>query len=58
MVKEFLIESNTGPVEKITIPKKLYDELMRDARFLALLEAYGVDNWEGWDRAIEEFNRD
>lgn len=36
----------------ITIPKKLYDELVRDARFLSLLESYGVDNWEGWDDCV------
>lgn len=38
--------------DEITIPKKLYDKLVRDVRFLSLLEAYGVDNWEGWDECV------
>lgn len=40
---------------KITIPKEIYDVLVRDSRFLATLELYGVDNWEGWNDVIRMF---
>lgn len=41
------------PEEMITITKKLYDGLQRDSDFLRALEGAGVDNWEGYDYAIE-----
>lgn len=34
--------------EKITITLTEYEELKADARFLANLQAAGVDNWEGY----------
>ncbi len=34
--------------ETITIPKKEYDSLVEDAKFMRALEAAGVDNWEGY----------
>jgi hypothetical protein len=42
--------------ETVTIGKKLYDELVNDSKLLAFLEGAGVDNWDGWDYAMEEFN--
>jgi hypothetical protein len=41
--------------EKIEIPRKEYDQLLRDAHLLNCLRNAGVDNWDGWDFAIEEF---
>lgn len=32
--------------ETITIPKRIYYELLEDSTWLAALEAAGVDNWE------------
>lgn len=42
--------------EMITIPKSEYDELQHDSNFLNCLRAAGVDNWDGYDFAREEFN--
>jgi hypothetical protein len=35
----------------ITISKKEYRQLLKDAELLTRLEGAGVDNWEGWDYA-------
>jgi hypothetical protein len=34
--------------ETITIPKKEYEEMVRDQEFLRALEAAGINNWEGY----------
>jgi hypothetical protein len=39
--------------EMITITKEEYDELIYDQMKLIALEGAGVDNWEGWDDAME-----
>jgi len=36
----------------VTIPKKEYEELLKDSQFLMRLEAAGVDNWEGYHYAF------
>lgn len=41
-------------VRKITISQEEYDKLLRDSEFLARLEHAGVDNWEGYEFALEE----
>jgi hypothetical protein len=41
--------------EMITITKAEYDELQDDATLLNCLRNAGVDNWDGWDFAIEEY---
>jgi len=41
--------------EMVTITKKEYDSLREDAVKLACLESCGVDNWEGYDGAMENF---
>lgn len=40
-------------VETVTIPKSKYDSLIKDADFMRALEAAGVDNWEGYNVAID-----
>lgn len=40
----------------ITLKYEDYEELCDSQRFLDLLEAYGVDNWDGYDMARQEFN--
>jgi len=40
----------------ITIPRSEYDRLVRDSGLLDCLRQAGVNNWEGWDFAIEVFN--
>lgn len=34
--------------ETVTISRNEYDRLLKDSKFLAHLEANGVDNWEGY----------
>jgi len=40
-------------METVTIPKAEYDNLIEDRKWLRCLEAAGVDNWEGFDIAID-----
>jgi len=39
--------------ETITISKKEYEELLKDSQFLDCLRGAGVDNWDGYDHAME-----
>lgn len=41
--------------ETITISLKQYHQLMDDSDLLNCLRNAGVDNWVGWDYAIEEY---
>ena len=40
-------------METVTIPKDEYERLIHDSEFLGCLEGAGVDNWEGYDFAID-----
>ena len=42
--------------ELIEITKKEYEQLLRDQRLLDCLEGAGVDNWDGYEDAMEMFN--
>ena len=44
--------------ETVTISKKEYDQLIKDAKLLAFLEATGVENWSGWDFAVKEMEKE
>jgi phage pi2 protein 07 len=46
------------PDDMILITKKEYDELCKDQAILEALRAGGVDNWEGYDWALEDFDWD
>lgn len=39
--------------DTITISTDEYEQLIEDSRFLEALRAAGVDNWEGYDFAVE-----
>ena len=39
--------------ETVTISKEEYESLLKDSEKLSALEAAGVDNWEGYDSAME-----
>jgi|TARA_R110000868_G_scaffold310920_1_gene572074 hypothetical protein len=39
--------------ETITISKKEYEELLKDGQFLRCLQYAGVDNWGGYEYALE-----
>ena len=41
--------------EMITIKKSYYDELMKNDLKLSALDAAGVDNWNGYDDAMDIF---
>lgn len=43
--------------ETVTISKKEYESLKDDSFKLQCLENGGVDNWEGYDFAMEEYWR-
>lgn len=40
-------------METVTIPKSEYDRLVKDSEWLSCLEAAGVDNWSGYDCALD-----
>lgn len=47
---------NEETVPCAVIPLEIYEELMESAAFLEALQACGVDDWEGYDEAVEFFN--
>ena len=44
--------------EMVTISKEEYESLLDSELQLSCLEACGVDNWEGYDDAMEMYNED
>ena len=42
--------------KKITISEEEYDSLLKDSILLNCLQMTGVDNWDGYDEAIEQYN--
>lgn len=42
----------------VTIPERLYEKLMKDSEWLNYLEMTGVDNWEGYEIAIDRWEED
>ena len=43
--------------ETVTITKKEYDSLKDDSFLLQCLQNAGVNNWGGYDFAMEEYNQ-
>lgn len=43
--------------ETITIPKKQYEDMKRKLYWLECLRSCGVDNWEGFEFAIDEYTK-
>lgn len=41
--------------EMITITKEEYDELIQNYNFMQCLERAGVDNWDGYELAINMY---
>lgn len=41
--------------ETVTITQSEYEGLVADRRMLTALEVAGVDNWSGYDYAVEHF---
>ena len=46
------------PEETVTITRAKYNDLLDDARWRACVEGAGVDNWDGFDWAMEEYYGD
>ncbi len=40
----------------VIITTEYFEELRRESRLMSALEAGGVDNWVGWDIAIESLD--
>lgn len=45
---------NEEPMVQIT--KVEYNNLVKDQKWLRCLEGAGVDNWDGWDYAVDLLN--
>lgn len=41
--------------DTVSIPRNEYNDLLEDSMFLACLEDQGVDNWDGYQPALEAF---
>lgn len=41
--------------ETIVVSKSRFEDLLKSESKLSYLEAYGVDNWEGYDIAMSEY---
>ena len=39
----------------ITIPLEEYQSLKQDEAFIQVLEHHGIDNWEGFEEALSDF---
>jgi len=46
-----------NPDDYIIIKKSEYEDLLDDQLALNCLENAGVDNWEGYDEAMEEYHQ-
>jgi hypothetical protein len=42
-------------METVTIYKTEYEDLLEDQKLLLCLQGAGVDNWQGYDYAMELF---
>ena len=42
--------------KKISISEEEYETLLNDSILLNCLQMMGVDNWDGYDEAIEQYN--
>ena len=49
------IKAELGGQPTVTITREEYDRFTHDSEMLGCLEACGVDNWCGWDDAMELF---
>ena len=46
--------TSLGDLETVIITKFQYEQFLKDQEFLRLLRKHGVDNWMGYDDALEE----
>lgn len=53
-----MLEQLANTKQTITIPLEEYVQLVADQRFLNALLAQGVDNWDGYELALDELGDD
>ena len=51
----FAMENVMSDDKKISISKEEYDSLLKDSILLNCLQMMGVDNWDGYGDAIEQY---
>lgn len=56
MEKDEIIAFKRNGDGTVTIQESEWNSLVDDSYLLSALRSAGVDNWEGWDDAIEIFN--
>jgi len=49
------MSTDANTEEMVTITKEEYSELCDDSLFLNCLRGAGVDNWDGYDFAVEAY---
>lgn len=57
-VEKVVIKKEKANEDSITIPKEEYEQLLGKEKLLDCLKAAGVDNWGGWDDAMEMIGDD
>ncbi|WP_410746733.1 hypothetical protein, partial [Clostridium neonatale] len=55
-VEKIVVKKEKVEEDSITISKEEYEQLLGKEKLLDCLEAAGVDNWGGWDDAMEMMN--
>jgi hypothetical protein len=45
---------NNGEEDLVAVPEKVYLDLRKSEDILQALQAYGVDNWDGYSQAMSE----
>lgn len=51
------MEKSMSAEKTVTIPEAEYIRLQRSELWLTCLEGAGVDNWQGYDYAMEDFQK-
>ena len=54
-IMHFAMENVMSDDKKISISEEEYDSLLKDSILLNCLQMMGVDNWDGYDDAIEQY---
>ena len=54
-IMHFAMENVMSDDKKITISEEEYETLLNDSILLNCLQMMGVDNWDGYDDAIEQY---
>jgi hypothetical protein len=50
------MNEGTQLLDTVTITREYYENLKEDSKILSCLEAAGVDNWSGYEFAIDMAN--